>query len=77
MTDDRRHGRRAKSSRGSGGISQLPWMRVRNMIRPIEIASADEIEKIHRTALRILEDLGIRVIGDRVLDLFETAGARV
>ena len=77
MTDDRRHGRRAKSPRGSGGISQLPWMRVRNTIRPIEIASADEIEKIHRTALRILEDLGIRVIGDRVLDLFETAGARV
>lgn len=77
MTDDRRQGRRAKSSRGSGGILQLPWMRVRNTIRPIEIASADEIDKIHRTALRILKDLGIRVIGDRVLDLFEKAGARV
>jgi trimethylamine--corrinoid protein Co-methyltransferase len=55
----------------------LPWRTVRNPFRPLEIVSADAIEEIHRASLRILEEIGVECLGDRALDRFEAAGARV
>jgi trimethylamine--corrinoid protein Co-methyltransferase len=43
----------------------------------MEILSADQIEAIHLTSLRILEELGIEVMSRRALALLETAGAEV
>lgn len=78
MSQERRGGgRRAKVERGGGGIPQLPWRAVRNPYRPIELASPEQIEAIHDTSMRILSELGIRVMGDRVVDLFASAGAIV
>jgi trimethylamine--corrinoid protein Co-methyltransferase len=48
-----------------------------NPYRPVEIMSADEVEQIHRASLRILERIGIEVLGDRALDLCARAGAAV
>ncbi|HLF21015.1 MAG TPA: trimethylamine methyltransferase family protein [Aestuariivirga sp.] len=78
MTQDRRGGgRKAKSGRSGGGIPQLPWQRVKNPYRPLEILNQEQMETLHRTSMRILSELGIRVMGDRVLSLFEAAGAIV
>jgi trimethylamine---corrinoid protein Co-methyltransferase len=78
MTEDRRGGgRRARSQRSGAKIAQLPWRAVENTIAPIELADAEQIEAVHRTSMRILSELGIRVLSRRVLDLFAAAGASV
>lgn len=78
MNSGRRTGsRRARSGRGNDTIHQLPWQRIENPYPPLEFASEEQIEAIHRTSIRILSDLGIRVMGERTLALFEKAGAKV
>lgn len=42
-----------------------------------EMFSADEIASIHDTALRVLEELGMRVLLPEARDLFAAAGARI
>ena len=71
----RGHQRRAR--RAAAGIAQLPWRRLRNPFRPVEVLSADAVEAIHRASLRILGEVGMEVLGDAPLDLFARAGARV
>jgi trimethylamine--corrinoid protein Co-methyltransferase len=63
--------------RTSGGVPQVPWRRLVNPFRPVEVISADEVEAIHRASLRILDEIGLEVLGDRALDLLERGGARV
>ena len=78
MTNERRTGgRRTKSARGGGTIPQLPWTRIVNPHAPLELANEEQIEAIHDTSMRVLSELGIRVMGARVMDLFEAAGAIV
>ncbi len=78
MTNERRTGgRRTKSARGGGTIPQLPWTRIVNPHAPLELATEEQIEAIHNTSMRVLSELGIRVMGTRVMDLFEAAGASV
>ena len=69
------HRRRAR--RPPPGITQLPWRRLVNPFRPLEILSADQVETIHLASLRILAEIGMEVLGDRALDTFARAGARV
>jgi len=78
MSDERRGGgRRGKSARSGGGLSQLPWRSVENPYPPMEMANPDQMQALHDTSIRILSELGIRVMGDRVMDLFQAAGAIV
>ena len=70
-------GRKAKSVRGGGGISQLAHRQVINQYQAIELANPDQIQQLHDTSMRILSELGIRVMSDRVLDIFEAAGGLV
>ncbi len=78
MNSERRSGgRRGKSNRRETALPQLPWRRVTNPYPPLELANEEQMEALHGTSLRILSELGIRVMGDRVIDLFEAAGARV
>ncbi|HUG61396.1 MAG TPA: trimethylamine methyltransferase family protein, partial [Methylomirabilota bacterium] len=78
MNQDRRSGgRRGRMTRDGSGIPQLPWREVRNPYRPVELADAEQIEALHATSMRILSELGIRVMSDGVMDLFQSAGALV
>ncbi|SIO33397.1 trimethylamine---corrinoid protein Co-methyltransferase [Rhodovulum sp. ES.010] len=77
MKQERRRGRRTRADRGGAGIPQLPWTQVENPYAFTELANAEQVKAIHRTSLRILSELGIRVMGERVLALFEAAGALV
>ncbi|MEM8758723.1 MAG: trimethylamine methyltransferase family protein [Pseudomonadota bacterium] len=70
-------GRQGRAGRGSAAIPQLPWRGIRNPYPPLEIADADQMQALHDASMRILSELGVRVIGDRVPDIFEAAGARV
>ena len=58
-------------------MPQLPWRQVRNPYPPLEILSADQLEAIHQTSIRILEELGIELMSDRARQLFKAAGATV
>ncbi|GAC1675659.1 MAG: trimethylamine methyltransferase family protein [Steroidobacteraceae bacterium] len=66
-------GRRLDESR----VPQLPWTQVRNPFSPMEVLSADQLEAIHLTSLRILEELGMEVMSPRALAVLQAAGARV
>jgi len=68
----RRHARRT-----GGDIPQLPFRTLTNPFRPLEVLSADHVEEIHRTSLRILSEVGIEVLGDRAIDRLAAAGATV
>ena len=68
--------RRKRRSTPTGPV-QRPWRRVRNPYKPIEVLSADHIEHIHRASLDVLEQLGIDIWLDEVIDLLEAAGAEV
>src|SRR5687767_14831817 len=68
---------RRRPRRATGGVAQLPWRTVTNPYRPVEILTADDIETLHASSLRILSEIGIEVLGDRALDLLARAGARV
>jgi trimethylamine--corrinoid protein Co-methyltransferase len=75
--DGRSGGRKSKSGRSGGGIAQLPRRNVVNPYPPIELASEEQMQMLHDTSMRILSELGIRVMSATVMDIFEEAGAIV
>src|SRR6476661_2158187 len=78
MTQDRRGGgRRGKAARSAGSIPQLPWQRVINPYAPMQLLNEEQMDKLHRTSMRILSELGIQVMGEKVMKTFEAAGAIV
>src|SRR5689334_19774993 len=44
---------------------------------PVEMLSAEQIEQIHDTSMRILEEIGLDFLDDEALDIWEQAGAKV
>jgi len=48
---------RRRPRRTAGGIPQLPFRRLVNPFRPLEVLSADAVEEIHRASLRILSEI--------------------
>src|SRR5512137_633182 len=79
MTADsrrRREGRRVRRS-ASGALPQLPWRDVTNPYPTLDILSADQVEAIHHTSLRILGELGIELMSPRARALLRAYGAQV
>jgi trimethylamine--corrinoid protein Co-methyltransferase len=71
-------GRRGRTRRSrSPGIVQPPWRRVRNPLAPVALFSEDEIEAIHDTSMRVIEELGIELMSPEGRRLFREAGASV
>ena len=68
---------RRRERRAGGRIPQLPFRSLTNPFRPLEVLSADHVEEIHRTSLRILAEVGVELLGDRAIDLLAAAGATV
>ncbi|BAV50692.1 Trimethylamine methyltransferase [Mesorhizobium loti] len=78
MSQDRRGGgRKSRLERGGGGIAQLPWQSVKNPYPPMQLLDEERMQQLHDTSMRILSELGIRVMSERVMDLFASAGAIV
>jgi trimethylamine--corrinoid protein Co-methyltransferase len=53
------------------------YRNLRNPFPQMDVFSADEVMSIHETALRTLEELGMRVLLPEAVEVFRTAGARV
>ena len=82
MSDDQpkerpRSRNRARAGRGGGGLRQLPWRQVRNPYPPMAILSDDQIEAIHLSSLKVLEEIGMDFLNEDARRLLKERGADV
>ena len=70
-----REGRR--KDRREAGLQQLPFARLRNPFRPVEILSLDQVETIHHASLRLLQETGIEIWHGEARAILRAAGAEV
>ncbi len=75
MARDRnvRNDRRARNA----GLKQLPWRRVTNPYKPIEVLSEDQVEAIHNASLRILEDIGMDFMHPEAKEILAREGVTI
>ena len=59
------------------GINQRPFAELRNPLRPVEMISADQVEVIHHTSLRVLKEIGLVVNSGVARSLLRGIGADV
>ncbi|WP_170420201.1 trimethylamine methyltransferase family protein [Ruegeria arenilitoris] len=72
--DRRRRGRGAEAAPASRDVN---YRQLRNPFPVMEVFPADQIADMHETALRTLEELGVKVLLPEARRLFAAAGARV
>ncbi|SHJ40974.1 trimethylamine---corrinoid protein Co-methyltransferase [Shimia gijangensis] len=53
------------------------WRRLRHPFQPQEVFSTDKIEAMHEMALKLLEELGLKVLLNDARDVYAKGGARV
>ncbi|TGQ69671.1 trimethylamine methyltransferase [Mesorhizobium sp. M00.F.Ca.ET.186.01.1.1] len=76
--DSRRERRRGRTSEAGSESSRKPNYRsLKNPFLPQPIFSDDQVASIHDTALRVLEELGIKVLLPQAREYFARAGALV
>ena len=61
----------------STGLRQLPFARIRNPYRPVELMSADQIEALHQASLKLLAEVGFEVLHEESRSILKRAGASV
>ena len=72
-----------KRLRNAGGktisqaIQQLDWQLPRYIDDPTEPLSENDLDRIHDTSMRVLEEIGIVFLNDEALDYLEKAGCKV
>lgn len=76
-TSRRSGGRRRAQSDAAKPVRVPNYRTLRHPFQPQTVFSADEIDSIHNTALRVVEELGIKVLLPEARDIFRRAGARV
>ena len=69
----RRRERRAPST----AIPRLPWRNLVNPLAPIEVLSEDQIEAVHHASLRVLAEIGMKILGTDARERLARAGAQV
>ncbi|MGR3724551.1 trimethylamine methyltransferase family protein [Abyssibius alkaniclasticus] len=67
--------KRARPARIMGGIAQPPFGRLTRPYAPIKVISDDQVAAIHTSALRVLAEIGMKVLHPPARDLFKAAGA--
>lgn len=69
--------RRNRREAAAAPARAVDYRRLRNPFPPMKAFSDDRIEAMHETALKVLEDLGVRVLLPEARAIFAAAGARV
>jgi trimethylamine--corrinoid protein Co-methyltransferase len=69
--------RRGQRPAPAPAARQVNYRQLRNPFPVMEVFSADEIAEMHETALRTLEELGMRVLLPEARRLYAAGGARV
>ncbi|MEM9577558.1 MAG: trimethylamine methyltransferase family protein [Pseudomonadota bacterium] len=80
MREGRQSGRR-RSRRGADAPAaprrEVNYRKLRNPFPEMKVFSEDRAEAMHDTALRTLEELGMKVLLPEAIDIFRKGGARV
>lgn len=69
-----RRGRSAKRATEAKAFFDAAWRQWKNPYPPVEQFSVDEIEAIHTASLKVLRDIGIKVMNDEARSYFKSAG---
>ena len=59
------------------GVAQITDNSIRNCMSPSKILDDEQLELIHQSSLRLLEEVGVEFMGQKARDLFRSAGAAV
>ncbi len=62
---------------GTAVIDQMPWRIPVNPDRPTEPLDADGVQRVHKTAMRILRDIGIEFLNPEAVAILKQAGCSV
>ncbi len=73
----RKRGSRRRSNDSIAQIPQLPRSNIVNRFQPLEILDNASLDKIHNTAMRIVEDLGVVFQDDEALTILRHNGASI
>jgi len=76
---ERTRGRRRidREGRHDSHLRTQPWRRVINPLPPIELLSADQVETIHQTSLKVLAEIGMKILDRPARERLARAGATV
>jgi trimethylamine--corrinoid protein Co-methyltransferase len=74
-TTTRHRARRHDTEARRVSVHQLPWRQVVNPYPPIQPLSADQIESIHIASLKILKEIGMKVLLPEARKILQQAGA--
>jgi trimethylamine--corrinoid protein Co-methyltransferase len=74
---DGRRRKRPERGKPDGHAGHPQYRRLSNPFEPIRILSDDQIEALHRAALDVLQETGMRVLHEVARDIFRRAGASV
>jgi trimethylamine---corrinoid protein Co-methyltransferase len=77
VTTTRHRPRRHDTEARRVSVHQLPWRQVTNPYPPIQPLSADQIERIHIASLKILKEIGMKVLLPEARQILRQAGADV
>jgi len=72
-------GRRGRRDGGgaSPAVEQPAWRQPRNPYKPVDVVSADQLEAIHQSSLRVLEEIGLDILSSEAKSILKAAGADV
>ncbi len=78
----RRSGSRRRGNRGGPEVGQpvkrdVNYRQLKNPFPTMDLFSADQVEDMHQTALRMIEELGMKVLLPEARKLFAAGGAQV
>src|SRR5215470_1089329 len=76
-TTTRHRPRRHDTQAHRVSLHQLPWRQVTNPYPPIQPLSADQIESVHEASLKILKEIGMKVLLPQARTILQKAGADV
>ncbi len=70
-------GRDGNARRGGPAIRQSDWQNNVILDPPTEPIDQESVQKIHNTAMRILEEIGIEMLNQEAIDVLKKHGAKV
>jgi trimethylamine--corrinoid protein Co-methyltransferase len=66
-----------REQRRRSPLEQIAFRPLKHWVPPYEMLAAEQVEQIHTTSMRILEEVGMDFLDDEALDIWEKAGAKV
>jgi len=58
-------------------MASIPFQTLQNPYAPLEILSVDQLERIHKASMKILEEIGVEFLDGETLDIWRSAEALV